>query len=156
MGDGPASRGSSGVHTAWARTPTVTSQPLTKIGFVGAPFQPHSLRGTLDQKVPNEFIGQISRCGERLKRKKREFKHESTGGWKRGTEHQLKGGAPGAGLLASWEEERSPPPWRHARRCRGPEDRPSHILQALPAQGMSQQLQTEMHCAAPSPHYGRD
>lgn len=109
MGDGPASRGSSGVHTAWARTPTVTSQPLTKIGFVGAPFQPHSLRGTLDQKVPNEFIGQISRCGERLKRKKREFKHESTGGWKRGTEHQLKGGAPGAGLLASWEEERSPP-----------------------------------------------
>lgn len=82
--------------------PSGTLQPLTEIGFVGAPFQPHSLRGTLDQKVPNEFIGQIPRCSERLKRKKKEnLKNKSTGGGERGTEHQLKGGAPGAGPLAS-------------------------------------------------------
>ena len=49
------------------------AQPLTKIWFIGAPFQPHSFWGTLNQKMPNKFIGQISSCGERFKRKRRAF-----------------------------------------------------------------------------------
>ena len=57
------------------------AQPLTEIWFIGTPFQPHSFRGTLNQKMPNKFIGQISSCGERFKREKSIFKNESMGGW---------------------------------------------------------------------------
>lgn len=49
------------------------AQPLTEIWFIGAPFQPHSFWGTLNQKMPNKLIGQISSCGERFKRKRRVF-----------------------------------------------------------------------------------
>lgn len=53
-----------GWTTAWAGTRTGTLQPLTEIGLVGAPFQPHSLWGTLDQEVPHKFVGQVACCGE--------------------------------------------------------------------------------------------
>ena len=129
--------GGRGMHTAWARTGTVPPRPLTEIGLVGAAFQPHSLRGTLDQKVPHKLVGQISRCGKRFKRKKREFKNRSPGGWERGTEHGLKGGAVGGAVLG----RRAEPPRGHARRCRGPGDRPADALQEPPVRGTSQQLQ---------------
>lgn len=39
---------------------TAHPQPLTKVRLIRAAFQPHPLRGALDQKVPDQFIGQIS------------------------------------------------------------------------------------------------
>lgn len=39
---------------------TAQPQPLTKVRLIRAAFQPHPLRGALDQKVPDQFVGQIS------------------------------------------------------------------------------------------------
>lgn len=44
--------------------------PLTEVRLIRAAFQPHALRGALDEKVPDQLIGQVSSCGERFKTKK--------------------------------------------------------------------------------------